>query len=472
MTETWALIAACGSFVEIGKKNAFQSHLLPMKPFDANVTFSNVDIQGLFDTRPLEVTYIFTEVAKLVQSKVATPIQPVTVLPISEFSAGLARSSLERVLPTSVPMKADGTYLITGGTRGIGLDLAQMLIEMGARNIVLLGRSGGTSSEVQKLLKKYEKSDVCVKAFACDVSSLVELQKVVNTIGIDLPPVKGVIHSALLLSDKLFENATYEDWNIVTSPRVRGAWNLDQCFPEGLDLFINLSSFLGDTGNVGQAIYAGTASFYDGFTQYRNARNQHTVSFALPVVLDVGYVAQNDLSESLKQTLGATLTMADIRTAVKGALLGKASPFYHNGKIAAAFKMYLDGQAVQNGPWRYFHPAHTKERLIAEASKRKKYAAVGGLNDSTTSWTAATDPLTGLIEALISKMSAMAMIEREDVRADVALASYSLDSLVSVELRNWIRRETSVELALSAILQAENLQALAESILAQRDRGK
>ncbi|KAI5236312.1 putative polyketide synthase [Aureobasidium subglaciale] len=248
----------------------------------------------------------------------------------------------------------------------------------------------------------------------------------------ELPPIKGVIHSALLLS------------KIITGPRVRGAWNLDQCFHDGLDFFINLSSFLGDTGNVGQAIYAGTASFYDGFTKYRNARGQHTVSFALPVVLDVGYVAQNDLSKSLKQTLGATLTMADIRTAVKGAILGKSSPFHHNGKITA-FKMYLDGQAVQNGPWKYFQPVHTKQRLVAEASKRKKDGVVGDANASATSWTASADPLTGLVEALISKVSAMTMIEREDVRADIPLATYSLDSLVSVELRNWIRRETSVE---------------------------
>ncbi|KAI5265072.1 putative polyketide synthase [Aureobasidium subglaciale] len=464
MTETCALTAKCGRFVEIGRKNAFQSHPLPMKPFDNNVAFSSIDIRDLYKHRPHEIQDVFADVTKLLQNKVAVPLQPVTVLPISDFSAGLrkikagegsgkivftlgaddqvvAESDLQ---PTPLAMRTDGTYLITGGTRGIGLDLAQLMIDMGARNIVLLGRSGGSSSEVQKLLKKYENSEVRVKALACDVGSLVELQKVVDTMKDELPPVKGVIHSALLLSDKLFENATYEDWKIITGPRVRGAWNLDQCFHDGLDFFINLSSFLGDTGNVGQAIYAGTASFYDGFTKYRNARGQHTVSFALPVVLDVGYVAQNDLSKSLKQTLGATLTMADIRTAVKGAILGKSSPFHHNGKIAA-FKMYLDGQAVQNGPWKYFHPVHTKERLVAEASKRKKDGVVGDANASATSWTASADPLTGLVEALISKASAMTMIEREDVRADIPLATYSLDSLVSVELRNWIRRETSVE---------------------------
>jgi acyl carrier protein len=181
-------------------------------------------------------------------------------------------------------------------------------------------------------------------------------------------------------------------------------------------------------------------------------------------------VAQNDLSESLKQTLGATLTTADIRTAVKGAILGRASPFHHNDKIAA-FKMYLDSQAVQNGPWKYSHPVHTKERLVVEASKSKESGRIGDADALATSWTAAADPLMGLIEALISKVSAMTMIEREDARADVSLVSYSLDSLVSVELRNWIRRETTVELALSAILQAKDLRALAEQIRTHRDGG-
>ena len=59
--------------------------------------------------------------------------------------------------------------------------------------------------------------------------------------------------------DKLFENATYEDWQIVMRPRVQGAWNLDELLPKDLDFFVALSSLLGETGNSGQAIYAGTA---------------------------------------------------------------------------------------------------------------------------------------------------------------------------------------------------------------------
>ncbi|KAG5923555.1 putative secondary metabolism biosynthetic enzyme [Claviceps capensis] len=62
----------------------------------------------------------------------------------------------------------------------------------------------------------------------------------------------------------------------------------------------------------------------------------------------------------------------------------------------------------------------------------------------------------------------MAIMDREEIQSDEPVASYSLDSLVSVELRNWIRRETGVELLLSSITQAESLRALATEILEKR----
>lgn len=191
------------------------------------------------------------------------------------------------------------------------------------------------------------------------------------------------------------------------------------------------------------------------------------MSIALPVVVDVGYVADNNISELLKAALGASLTMADIRALFKCVVAGPTTAFAHEGR-ATAFKVYIEGQAVANGPWKYFHPVHTKERLKNDKRKGARAAAGGGGDASCVSWTAADDLLVGLTEALITKVSAMTMMERDDVVADAPLSSYNLDSLVSVELRNWIRRETTVELTLSAIMQADSLRALAADILAQR----
>ena len=74
-----------------------------------------------------------------------------------------------------------------------------------------------------------------------------------------------------------------------------------------------------------------------------------------------------------------------------------------------------------------------------------------------------------LLGALMDKVSSITMIERDEVEPDAPLAAYGLDSLVSVELRNWIRRETGVETPLPTITRAENLRALATYILSQRE---
>ncbi|KAL2145167.1 hypothetical protein VTI28DRAFT_7803 [Corynascus sepedonium] len=497
MAETWALAAPFGRFVDIGKKDAFGNSYLPMRPFDRNVTYAGVDLRDLYTHRPDDLRAVLADVARLVRQRIAVPVRPATVLPISQFHKALQRLKAgdligkvvvtlgpdERVVaeselePTPVALRPDATYVITGGTRGIGLNLGEWMIEqLGARNVVLLGRSGASGPAVQKALRRYEGVEgVTVRAIACDVGDYAQVESALKSVA-DLPPIKGVIHSALLLSDKLFENATFADWEIICKPRVDAAWHLHNLLPKDMDFFIGLGSFLGDTGNAGQAIYAGTAVFYHEFAKWRRSLGMHTITVALPVVLDVGYVADNNLTDILKQTLGATLTMADIRTIVKGAIMGPDSPFHHDAK-ALAFRMFLEGQAVvDGGPWTFFHPVHAKENLKAERAKKKKNSGKGGAGGgeggdvftSGSSWTTADDPLAGLTEALRTKVAAMTITDRDEVGADAPLADFNLDSLVSVELRNWIRRETGVELLLSAITGAESLTALAAGILAQR----
>ncbi len=188
------------------------------------------------------------------------------------------------------------------------------------------------------------------------------------------------------------------------------------------------------------------------------------------MVLDVGYVADNNLSNLLKQTLGATLTMADIRTIIKGIVMGASCPFHQNSRAGAA-KMWLDGQPIQDRFWKYIHPVHAIQRIKRDKSGKASGGGKGAEMYSTL-WTAAEDPLVGLTEALITKISAMTMIDREEVLPEAPLSNYGLDSLVSVELRNWIRRETGVDLILSAITQAENLRSLASDILTLREAGE
>lgn len=87
--------------------------------------------------------------------------------------------------------------------------------------------------------------------------------------------------------DAIFENATFEEWQQIMGPKVRGAWNLHELFPN-LDFFISLSSAVGITGKAGSSLYAGTSVSFHGHlyrglgadTSWRHssAHSQNTVS--------------------------------------------------------------------------------------------------------------------------------------------------------------------------------------------------
>ncbi|KAL8989312.1 MAG: hypothetical protein Q9177_001774, partial [Variospora cf. flavescens] len=439
LQETWALIGDFGRFVEIGKRDLLQNSYMGMRPFDRNVTFSGVDLRTLFARRPEEQRECLSELVDLIERKVIVPIRPVTTLPISQLATGLRKlqsghnvgkivitvgpddSVLAECPPTlDAPsgqlLRPDSTYLITGGTGGIGLSLASWMVKHGARNVVLLGRSGSSRPEVKKVLEQYEGSNVRMRAVACDVGSRTELVHALQSIQ-DLPPVRGVVHGALYLNDSFLVNATYDDWQGITKPRVQGAWNIHELLPD-VDFFVALSSFTATVGNVGQSIYAGTSrfapdrsyeanslpkTFFDAFARYRNARGQFTVAIALPVVLDVGYAVKAGLIEHLKSELGATLTEADLHTTVKGAIIGPSSGLNRNGR-AIAFRI-SSGEDPNKLGWRYFHPLTLMERANAKLHSAESEGSGQGRDAHLNGLRAANDgdPLLGLLETLMNK---------------------------------------------------------------------
>ncbi|EJP60751.1 polyketide synthase [Beauveria bassiana ARSEF 2860] len=482
---TWELMADFGRFVEIGKVDLLKNSYLPLRPFERCVSFTSIDLRQQFTKQPKEMAECFSILIDLLQRQIVVPIRPVNIIPISHIADGLRKlqsgknigkivASLgpdDCVLAESTPsrslsttgrlLRSDVTYLITGGTGGIGISLAQWMVENGACNVILLGRSGSSRTEVKQLLALYTGTDINVKALSCDVGAREDLERVLRSVQ-SLPPIHGVIHGAMHLRDSLLQNATYEDWHEIRMPRVQGAWNLHELLPK-LDFFIILSSYGGATGNVGQSIYAGTSTFFDAFSTYRNSHGQHTVSVSLPLVLDVGYAVKQGLTEDLKAALGATLTEAHLRTLIKGAIIGPSSSLNAGGK-AMSFTLASGDDASQQS-WQLFHPRdlvqRTNSKMLVPGFENLLGKRVDGSHNH--------DPLLHLLEHLLDKVSSITMIERDEVHADAPLRNYGLDSLISVELRNWIRRQTKVELPLPRIVGAKNLRTLAQNILAQKE---
>jgi NADPH:quinone reductase-like Zn-dependent oxidoreductase len=177
--ESWSLVAEFGRFVEIGKKDILANSHLGMRTFERNVSFFSLDLIAYLYRSPQRLRDCLAKVVELAEAKVIGPIQPIHEVPVSDIVSGLrALQSGQKMGKIVVVMgkddkviadvasplrrengkrllRADATYHITGGTGGIGRSLVPWMLENGASNVVLLGRSGASRSEVAELVSQY-----------------------------------------------------------------------------------------------------------------------------------------------------------------------------------------------------------------------------------------------------------------------------------------------------------------------------
>ena len=93
----------------------------------------------------------------------------------------------------------DASYILIGGTGGLGRSMAKWMASRGARNIVLVSRTATINEKVKKLMEDVSLSGTKIVVKACDVSSSESVKKLVKEDLQDMPPVRGVIHGAMVL---------------------------------------------------------------------------------------------------------------------------------------------------------------------------------------------------------------------------------------------------------------------------------
>jgi aryl carrier-like protein len=169
----------------------------------------------------------------------------------------------------------------------------------------------------------------------------------------------------------------------------------------------------------------------------------------------IGIVAERNMAESLNVTLGMILPEREVYEEVRHAIIGPASGRNADGK---SFPMMPPHAAAPAMEWQQ-HGMFTDLRLefAALTADSNKPPASEGFTSAEM-----------LVEALRVKVSAMTMLHIDEVTSDRNMEDYGLDSLVSGELRTWIRREVGMDLSLPRIITAKNLRALAKDALSLR----
>jgi len=184
----------------------------------------------------------------------------------------LRRASSPRGVSPS--LRADGTYLITGGLGGLGLEVARWMVEQGARHLVLVGRRA-PSETAAGVVRELERAGASVTVASADVSREEEVAGLLQRLDGGAPPLRGVVHAAGVLADRALVQQDMERFERVMAPKVAGAWNLHR-LTEGrsLDFFILFSSASATLGSPGQGNYAAANAFLDVLAHERRARGQ------------------------------------------------------------------------------------------------------------------------------------------------------------------------------------------------------
>ena len=154
-------------------------------------------------------------------------------------------------------------------SRALGLVVAEWMVKEGAKQIVLMGRSG-PGETAQKTIEELEAAGAKVSVLLGDVSVPRDVEEIFQQMGESLPPLKGVIHTAGVLDDGLMQNMNWEQFTKVMAPKVQGSWYLHQQTQElELDFFVCFSSIASMLGNSGQGNYAAANGFMDALASYR-----------------------------------------------------------------------------------------------------------------------------------------------------------------------------------------------------------
>lgn len=167
----------------------------------------------------------------------------------------------------SFRLKENGTYLITGGAGGIGIEIAQELARIEPTvNLVLLGRRHIGHDEPKYLTIQAIKA-ASVRYVPCDVADEEALTKVFEQIG----GVNGVIHAAGLPGGGFIIKRPWEEFYDVLKPKIYGAWKLME-LAKNADFVALFSSYASVLAVAGQADYIGANSFIDACAVYDNVK--------------------------------------------------------------------------------------------------------------------------------------------------------------------------------------------------------
>ena len=465
-----SILRPYGRYLEIGKKDVYADSRIGLRALRNNASFAVIDLDGLVRERLDLASRLLSESMPYMDQKMPVDVYPVDRANEAFQTMARARhigkiiiSFRERPAtlyppPGRADVRGDGTYLITGGLGGLGLEIAAELVAAGAKHLVLVGRRAPSVEGLPKL-DALRRSAV-IETRTADVSCADDVRKLVAEITEDMPPLRGLVHAAGVLSDELLMNLTPERFREPLGSKIAGAWNLHTAtLDQPLDFFVLFSSAAALVGSPGQSNYAAGNAFLDALAHYRRGIGLCAQSINWGPWSEVGLAARADRGTRLENRGLESMSPAQGR-AIFRELLEKGPVQAGAIKIdLAEWSKYYPASARSAFFSELRHGAH--ETQSAEAHLSSVRETIAGLADE-----ARIAALARYLKEQIARVLRLPAARVAELDADQTLNRLGVDSLMAVELRNRIDSDIGVAMPVIKLLQRPTISDLAGQIAA------
>lgn len=471
----FSVLKPFGRFLELGKRDFYENTPIGLRPFKDNISYFGIDADQLLTGRPKLAGKLFADVMALFHDDVLSPLPYRTFsVPkiVDAFRTMQQARHIGKVvvaidqLPEAIEaatehkqaLETDATWLVTGGLSGFGLASAQWLAQQGVKNLVLVSRRGTNTPGAQEAIAAMQTLGAHVEAIACDITNRAAVDDVIRHISQTLPPLKGVLHAAMVIDDRLIANLDAQAIDAVLKPKLEGAWHLHEATAAvPLDHFVLYSSITTSIGNPGQANYVAANAGLEGLAELRRSLGLPATSIGWGPIGDVGYLTRNTaVRDALEQRLGRAPLSTAQALATLGQLLGSAS----TGETVCA----------ANFEW------STLSRLLAPATRfaaldaTKQSAASEQMEGDFRSIIAGKSPAE--VHQLVSQQVAHEVagilgISEERIPHEQSLHDLGLDSLMAVELAMGLEQRVGVRLPIMMLNDAPTIAKVAMKVTAQ-----
>ncbi|WP_434110944.1 SDR family NAD(P)-dependent oxidoreductase [Paraburkholderia caffeinilytica] len=465
-----------GRFLELGKRDFYENSRIGLRPFRNNISYFGIDADQLMSALPDLTARLFEEVMQLFADGVLHPL-PYRAFPAERVEEAFRHMQQARQIgkilvtyPAGTPSPSRATdgaealqldpkaaYLIVGGTGGLGFATARWMRSCGARHLTLASRSGTLAPELAAEAARWrEENGTQVHTAACDVTDATALDTLLADIATRGAPLKGVLHSAMVIDDGLVRNLDDARFAAVLAPKLAGAWNLHRATRgTKLDFFVVYSSATTFLGNPGQSSYVAANTFLEALVAQRRAAGLPGTYMAWGPLDDVGFLARNaETREALQARIGGlSITSAEALAALERAIVEM--------NVGEAV-VRLDWQALSLG----MPAARARRYTDMHARGSHEPARQGGaqMRDQILGLPFA-DALQLVAETLQAQIARILHMSPEKIETGRSILDMGMDSLMGMELGMAVEESFQVKLSIMTMAEGATVHSLAQRIV-------